>query len=154
MLLKLQNHASLDAELALDIYSKHLFFLLFFKAFAEIGIVFWEVQQYSSNELCLRQPMLQTRFCSRKKKNRRELRTVVAFKKKKKMCACFCCWFWKKGRITVYLQSTPNNGYSTDLKTESWLLRLRRSLWQRKHKSTQKLRDAPVFNQICAAENP
>ena len=91
MLLKLQNHASLDAELALDIYSKHLFFLLFFKAFAEIGIVFWEVQQYSSNELCLRQPMLQTRFCERNEDSRR------IKKKIKKMCACFCCWFWKKG---------------------------------------------------------
>ena len=31
---------------------------LFIKTFAEIGIVFWEVQQYSSNELCLYQPML------------------------------------------------------------------------------------------------
>ena len=99
MLLKLQNHASLDAELALDIYSKHLFFLLFFKAFAEIGIVFWEVQQYSSNELCLRQPMLQTRFCSRKKKNRRELRTVVAFKKKKKKNVCvFLLLVLEKGK--------------------------------------------------------
>ena len=49
----------------------------------------------------------------------REMRTVVALKKKKKKCVrAFVVGFGKKGRITVYLQSTLNNGYSADLKTE------------------------------------
>ena len=68
-----------------------LSFFFFFNAFAEIGIVFWEVQQYSSNELCLRQPMLQTRFCERNEDSRR------IKKKKKNVCMFLLLVLEKRG---------------------------------------------------------